>query len=205
MNYQFDSIEDAINEVKNGRLIIVLDSKDREYEGDFIGAAAKVTPETINFMLKYARGAFIATFMPPGICSKLKIPPMSVGNTSFNKTNFRVSVDAKSAITGSSAFDRAKTVNLLAGPQSKHEDFVIPGHVIPIEATQKGLFGRGGHTEAGVALVKLAGFDPAVAIDLEILNEDGTMAHEEHLFYLAKKFQLKIINIDSLLKFLKES
>lgn len=198
MKYQFDPIEDAIQEVKKGRLVIIMDSKDREYEGDLVGAAALVTPETINFMVTEARGAYIAIFMPAGRCDELEIPPMGVVNHSFNQTKFRVSVDAKSNVSGSSAYDRAESVRLLGDPRAKESDFVRPGHVVPIEANPKGLLGRKGHTEAGVELVKLAGINPPVAVDLEILDADGHMAHEETLFEMAKKHKLKIISIDEL-------
>jgi 3,4-dihydroxy 2-butanone 4-phosphate synthase/GTP cyclohydrolase II len=204
MEKKLDSIEDVIQDIKKGKLVIVMDSKKRENEGDFIGAAKMVTPSMINFMLSYARGAFIAVFMQPGICDSLEIPPMLEKNDSFNVTNFRVSVDAKTGKSGSSAFDRAKTVTLLADPLAKPEDFVRPGHVIPIEAHSQGLLKRQGHTEAGVALVQLAGFNPAVAVDLEILDDDGTMAKEEKLFSLASRMKMKITNIESILDFLKQ-
>ncbi|MCG3175916.1 MAG: Riboflavin biosynthesis protein RibBA [Candidatus Omnitrophica bacterium] len=199
--YKFDPIEDAIKEVRKGKLVIIMDSKEREYEGDFVGAASKMTPETINFMLTHARGAYIAIFMPAGRCDKLDIPPMGVRNESFNHTKFRVSVDGKDNVSGSSAYDRAQTVNLLGDPAAKPSDFVRPGHVVPIEANPKGLLGRKGHTESGVELMRLAGIDPPVAVDLEILDEDGTMAHEDRLFALAKKFKLKIISVDDLVEY----
>lgn len=199
MTYRFDSIEDAIKDIQAGKLVIIMDSKEREYEGDFIGAAVKTTPDMVNFMLTYARGAFIAIFMPAGRCDQLQIPPMAQQNSAFNQTKFRMSVDAKSNVSGSSAYDRAQTVRLLGDPNAKLEEFVRPGHTIPIEANPKGLLGRKGHTEAGVELVKLAGINPPVAIDLEILDEDGQMAHEARLFWLAEKFNLKIISIDDLL------
>lgn len=201
MSYKFDSVQDAIQDIRKGRLVIVMDSKEREYEGDFIGAASLVTPETINFMLTEARGAYIAIFMPAGRCDALAIPPMSVNNESFNTTKFRVSVDAKSNVSGSSAFDRAETVRLLGDPKARPQDFVRPGHVVPIEAHPQGLMGRKGHTESGVELVRLAGIEPAVAVDLEILDVDGRMAHEERLFALAKKFSLKIISLDDIIEF----
>lgn len=198
MKNKFDTVEEAIRDIQKGKLVIVMDSKEREYEGDFIGAASKTTPETINFMTKYARGAYIAVFMPAGICDKFDIPPMAGINDSFNKTKFRLAVDAKKSVSGSSAHDRALTVNLLGNPKSKPSDFVRPGHVVPIEADPRGLAGRRGHTEAGVELVKLAGIEPAVAVDLEILDDDGSMAHEKKLFELAEEFSLKIIQVEDL-------
>ena len=200
MNYRFDPIEEAIREIREGRLVIIMDSKDREYEGDFVGAASKATPETINFMVTHARGAYIAVFMPAGRCDALDIPPMGVVNHSFNQTKFRTSVDAITNVSGSSAYDRAETVNALGNPKMKAADFVRPGHVVPIEANPKGILGRKGHTEAGVELVRLAGIEPAVAVDLEILDEEGHMAHEETLFELAKRFKIKIISIDDLVE-----
>ncbi len=205
MKYKFDRIEDAVSDIKNGKLVIILDSREREYEGDFVGAAARVTAQTINFMTLYARGAYIAVFMPAGRCETLEIPPMCATNDSFNQTKFRVAVDAGSGMSGSSAFDRAKTVNLLADPRAKASDFIRPGHVVPIEANERGLLGRIGHTEAGMELVRLAGFNPAVAVDLEILDDDGQMAHEKKLFELRKKFNLKIIQIDDLVSHIKNN
>lgn len=203
MKYKFDRIEEAVSDIKKGKLVIILDSREREYEGDFVGAAAKVTPQTINFMTRYARGAYIAVFMPAGRSDALEIPPMCATNDSFNQTKFRVAVDSKSGVSGSSAFDRAKTVNLLADPHAKASDFIRPGHVVPIEAHERGLLGRIGHTESGVELVRLAGFTPAVAVDLEILDDDGQMAHEKKLFELRKKFNLKIIQLDDLASYIK--
>ena len=203
MKFKFDSIESAIEDIKKGKLIIVMDNKDREYEGDFIGAASKTTAETINFLTTYGRGAFVAVFMPAGRSDQLEIPPMGADNDSFNSTKFRVAVDAKTGSSGSSAFDRAETVRLLADPNAKASAFVRPGHVVPIEARPGGLAERDGHTEAGVELVKLAGIYPPVAVDLEILDDDGQMAHEKKLFELAKRFDLKIIAIGDLCNYIK--
>ena len=198
MKYKFDSVKDSITDIRKGKLVIVMDSKEREYEGDFIGAATLVKPETINFLVTHARGAFIAVFMPYDRCNQLNIPPMGTSNDSFNQTKFRLAVDTRTGTSGSSAIDRAKTVNQLANPQAKAEDFVRPGHVVPIEANPRGLLGRKGHTEAGVELVRLAGIQPNVAVDLEILDDDGSMAHEKKLFELSKKFNLRIITVDQL-------
>lgn len=204
MKYQFDSIEDAISDIKAGKLVIVMDSKDREYEGDFIGSASLTTAETINLMVSYAKGAFIAVFTPFGLCDSLDIPPMSSRNDSFNDTKFRLAVDAKKGGSGSSAQDRALTVNLLGDANTTADDFVRPGHVVPIQAHEGGIKARPGHTEAGVELMKLAGFNPPVAVDLEILDDDGSMAKEEKLFELAKKFNLKVITIESLIEFVNQ-
>lgn len=198
MNNHFDSIDAALADLRLGKLIIVLDDHDREYEGDLIGAASLATPQTINFMVKHARGAFIAVFTPAGWCDKLGIGAMAPKNNSFNHTQFRVAVDGRNGGSGSSAADRALTVNLLGGSSTTLKDFVQPGHVIPIEAHPAGLAARRGHTEAGVALMKLAGFTPPVAVDLEILDDNGEMARESALFSLARRFDLKIITLDSI-------
>ena len=203
MGYKFDSIPEAIEEIRKGKLVIVMDSKEREYEGDFIGAAAKTTPPMINLMVTVARGAYIAVFMPPGRCDELEIPGLGA-NTSFNHTKFRLSVDSRKNVSGSSAFDRADTVNLLGNPKATASDFARPGHVVPIEAHPQGLGARRGHTEAGVELVRLAGIEPAVAVDLEILDDDGSMAHEEKLFEIAREHRLKIITIEDLVKFARQ-
>lgn len=201
---RFDTIPEAIEEIRAGRLVMIADDKDRENEGDFIGAACQATPEMINFMLTYARGAYIAVFMPTGRCAELAIPPMCRDNRSFNRTNFHVAVDAVGATSGSSASDRALVVNFLADPKATAEQFVRPGHVVPIEAHPGGLRARRGHTEAGVELIRLAGVEPSVAVDLEILDEDGSMAGERRLFELRDRFGLKIIRVADLLAHLIE-
>lgn len=203
MNDTFDSIEAALADLRAGKLVVVLDDQDREYEGDLIGVAALMTPQSINFMVTHARGAFVAVFTPSGWCDQLGIGPMGLENDSFNQTQFRVAVDAGTGGSGSSAADRALTVNLLGQASTQAKDFVRPGHVVPIEAHPGGLAARRGHTEAGVALMKLAGFTPPVAVDLEILSENGDMAHELELFALAKRFDLKIITVDSVVEHLK--
>lgn len=203
---KFDRLEDAISEIKKGHLVIVVDDVKRENEGDLIGAGLKVTPETINFMVKHARGAFIATFCEYGRCEELGIPPQRTSgeNTELNRTQMMVSVDASKAGSGSSAYDRALTVRILSDPGSEPSDLRKPGHVIPIQAHPGGILEREGHTEAGVELVRLAGFSPAVAVDLEILNEEGGMASREELFELARRFNLKIISIEQIKEFLKK-
>jgi 3,4-dihydroxy 2-butanone 4-phosphate synthase/GTP cyclohydrolase II len=199
--YRFDDVPAALEEIRKGRLVIVLDSKEREYEGDFIGAAAQVTPKTVNFLVTHARGAYVAVFMPAGRCDALGIPPVGVPNTSFNATKFRVSVDARSNVSGSSAFDRAETVRLLGDPKARPADFVKPGHIVPIEAHPQGFQARRGHTEAGVELMRLAGIDPPVAVDLEILDDDGRMAREEKLFQLAREFKIRVIRMQDLVAY----
>lgn len=198
MAFSFDSIDTALQDLRAGKLVIVLDDPDRECEGDLIGAASLMTPQTLNFMVTHGRGAFVAVFTPHGWCDQLQIGPMGASNDSFNQTQFRVAVDARAGGSGSSAMDRALTGNLLGRASSRAADFVRPGHVVPIEAHAGGLAARRGHTEAGVALMTLAGFSPPVAVDLEVLDEDGAMAQESALFALARRFDLKVITLDSI-------
>ena len=203
---QLDSVEEAIEDIRDNKIVIVLDSIKRENEGDFICAAASVTPQMINFMVTHARGAFIAAFCECGRCEELGIPPQRTSgeNTEVNKTRMMVSVDAADGGSGSSTVDRALTMNILARSGAISNELRKPGHVIPIEAVAGGILERQGHTEAGVELVKLAGIKPAVAVDLEILDQDGNMASQEYLFQMAKDFGLKIINIDQIISFVKE-
>ena len=207
MQGNFNTVDAAIADIRDGGLVIILDAADREAEGDFIGAAACATPEVINFMVTHARGAFIAVFMPAGRCATLGIDPMvmSSENNSINRTQFRVAVDAASARSGSSAGERADAVRLLADPAAVPSDLVKPGHVVPIESHEGGLFARQGHTEAGVELVRLAGFDPAAAVDLEILDEDGSMAGHDRLFELAHRFDLKILHVQDVIRYIAEN
>jgi len=203
---QLDSVEEAIEDIKNNKIVIVLDSIKRENEGDLICAAANVTPQMINFMVTHARGAFIAAFCERGRCEELEIPSQRTfgENTEANKTRMMVSVDAATGGSGSSTGDRSLTMNILARPGAMSNELRKPGHVIPIEAVSGGILERQGHTEAGVELVKLAGIKPAVAVDLEILDQDGNMASREYLFQMAKDFGLKIINIDQIISFVRE-
>lgn len=194
---RFSSIEEAIEEVRKGKLIIIVDDVKRENEGDFIGAAAKTTPQMINFMITRARGAFIAAFCEAGRCEELSIPPQrtSAENTEINQTKMMVSVDAAGVSSGSSAFDRALTLNIMGNPEAEPGDLRKPGHVIPIQAALGGIKERQGHTEAGVEMVRLAGFKPAVAVDLEILSRNGHMARPKELFSVAKKLNMPIASI----------
>lgn len=197
---KFTKIEKAINDIKAGKLIIVVDDVSRENEGDFIGAAAKVTPEIINFMITKARGAFIAVFCEYGRCEELGIPAQrtTFENTEINLTRMMVSVDSIKSSSGSSAFDRALTVNMLADPYATPGSLRKPGHVIPIESVCGGIKKRQGHTEAGVEIVKLAGFRPAIAVDLEILSGNGKMASRQELFEISREFDLSIISINQI-------
>ena len=203
---KFHSVEEAIKDIQENKIVIVVDSIKRENEGDFICAGANVTPQMINFMVTHARGAFIAAFCECGRCEELGIPSQRTSgeNTEANKTRMMVSVDAAAGGSGSSTGDRALTMNILARSGAISSELRKPGHVVPIEAVSGGILERQGHTEAGVELVKLAGIKPAVAVDLEILDTDGNMASREYLFQMAKKFGLKIINIDQIISFVRE-
>ncbi len=196
-----DSIESAIEEVKNGKLIIVVDDEDRENEGDFITAAANATPEVINFMSTYGRGLICAPLTEER-CDELRLHPMVSDNTSLHETAFTVSIDllGDGCTTGISAHDRSKTVKALVNPKKQPGDFGRPGHIFPLKAKRGGVLRRSGHTEAAVDIARLAGFDP-VGVLVEIMNEDGSMARVPELQKIAKKFGLKIISIKDLIAY----
>jgi 3,4-dihydroxy 2-butanone 4-phosphate synthase/GTP cyclohydrolase II len=196
-----DSIESAIEDIKKGKLIIVVDDEDRENEGDFIGAAASVTPETINFMSTHGRGLICAPLIEER-CDELHLPPMVVDNTSLHETAFTVSVDllGNGCTTGISAHDRAKTVQALINPNTKPEELGRPGHIFPLRAKKGGVLRRTGHTEATIDMAMLAGFYPAGVL-VEIMNEDGSMARLPELREIAKKFDLKLISIKDLIEY----
>jgi 3,4-dihydroxy 2-butanone 4-phosphate synthase / GTP cyclohydrolase II len=196
-----DSIESAIEDIKNGKLIIVVDDEDRENEGDFIGAAEGITPEIINFMSTHGRGLICAPLVEER-CNALKLPPMVVDNTSLHETAFTVSVDllGNGCTTGISAHDRAKTVAALVNPDTKPEDLGRPGHIFPLRAKKGGVLRRAGHTEATIDMAQLAGFAPAGVL-VEIMNEDGSMARLPQLMEIAKKFDLKLISIKDLIEY----
>ena len=200
-----DSIESAIEDISNGKLVIVVDDEDRENEGDFITAASKVTPEVINFMSMHGRGLICAPLTEER-CNELQLQPMVVDNTSLHETAFTVSVDllGNGCTTGISAGDRAKTIQALVDPDTKPGDLGRPGHIFPLRAMKGGVLRRSGHTEASIDLARLAGFPPAGVL-VEIMNEDGTMARLPQLKEIAKKFKLKLISIRDLIEYrLKE-
>jgi len=198
--YTFDTIEEAIEDLRAGKIVIVADDEDRENEGDFIMLAEKVTPEKINFMAKYGRG-LICTPMTWERLEELDIEPMVNRNTSLLGTAFTISVDVRHGVTtGISAADRAKTVKALIDPNSKPQDFAKPGHIFPIAAAPGGVLQRAGHTEAVVDLAKLAGAYPAGVL-CEIMNEDGTMARVPTLKKIAKRFNLKFITVRDLIEY----
>ena len=195
-----DTIEKAIEDIKNGKLVIVVDDEDRENEGDFICAAEKITPEMVNFMLSNGRGVLCAPLTEER-CDELELEMQAERNTSIFSTPFTVSVDKlDGCTTGVSTADRAATLRALADPMSVSETFGRPGHIFPLRARSKGVLRRAGHTEAAIDLARLAGLYPAGAL-IEIMNEDGTMARMPELLEVAKKFDLKIISIKSLIEY----
>ncbi|MDY6786713.1 MAG: bifunctional 3,4-dihydroxy-2-butanone-4-phosphate synthase/GTP cyclohydrolase II [candidate division WOR-3 bacterium] len=195
-----NSIKDAVEDIKNGKIVIVVDDEDRENEGDFIMAAEMVTPEAINFMAKEGRG-LICVAMTEEQLERLDIEPMVKENTALHGTKFTVSVDASSDIkTGISAFDRAKTIEVLIDDKSKPADLARPGHIFPLIAQKGGVLKRAGHTEAVVDLAKAAGLKPAGVL-CEIMDEDGSMARVPSLKKIAKKHGLKIITIKDLIEY----
>ena len=196
-----DSIEEAIEEIKNGNVIIVVDDADRENEGDFIVAAELVTPEKVNFMAKYGRG-LICVALPEERCEELELDLMVGKNTSYHETQFTVSVDllGDDLSTGISASDRAKTIKALVDTKIKPESLGRPGHIFPLKAKSKGVLRRAGHTEAAVDLTRLAGLKAGGAL-VEIMNDDGSMARVPELLKTAKRFNLKIISIRDLISF----
>ncbi|MBZ4664928.1 bifunctional 3,4-dihydroxy-2-butanone-4-phosphate synthase/GTP cyclohydrolase II [Mahella sp.] len=202
-NIVFNSIEEALEDIRNGKMVIVVDDEDRENEGDLVMAAEKVTPEVINFMAKYGRGLICV----PMIAQRLKeldIPQMVNNNTEHQRTAFTVSVDAKAVTTGISAHERALTIKTLVDPDAKPEDIIKPGHIFPLQAKEGGVLIRAGHTEAAVDLARLAGLYPAGVI-CEIMNEDGTMARLPQLYEFAKKHGLKLITIADLITYRRKN
>ncbi|OPX18065.1 bifunctional 3,4-dihydroxy-2-butanone 4-phosphate synthase/GTP cyclohydrolase II [candidate division WOR-3 bacterium 4484_100] len=194
------SIEEAIKDIKKGKLVIVVDDENRENEGDFIGAAQKVSAKMVNFMAKYGRGLICAPLTPERL-EALNIPIMVNENTSLHGTHFTVSVDyKKGTTTGISAYDRAKTIKALIDPKTRPEDLARPGHVFPLRAVNGGVLRRAGHTEASVDLARLAGLYPAGVL-CEIMDSDGRMARLPKLKKLARQFGLKIISIKDLIAY----
>lgn len=196
-----DSIEDAIEEIKKGNFIIVVDDEDRENEGDLIIAAECITPEKVNFMETYARGLICAPVTKER-AEELELPMMVTNNTSVHATPFTVSIDllTHGCTTGISAYDRAQTVLALTRTETAPEDFGRPGHIFPLKAQSKGVLRRAGHTEATIDFARLAGLYPAGAL-AEIKNEDGSMARLPELMEMAKKFDLKIVSVADLIKY----
>lgn len=198
--HRLDTVEEAIEDFRNGKIVIVVDDEDRENEGDFIVAAEKITPEIVNFMLHNGRGVLCAPITEER-CEELELAHQVSNNTSMLGTPFTVTVDKlEGCTTGVSAHDRAATIRALADPNSKPETFGRPGHINPLYAKSKGVLRRAGHTEASIDLARLAGLYPAAAL-IEIMNEDGTMARLPQLFEVADKYGLKIICIADIIKY----
>ena len=198
---QLHTIEEAIEDIRHGKIILVVDDEDRENEGDFLAAAEKVTPEMINFMATHGRG-LICTPLTEKRCRELDLKPMVTNNTDHMETAFTVSVDLKGngVTTGISAADRAATVLSLIDPKTKPQDLARPGHIFPLIAKEGGVLRRTGHTEAAIDFARLAGFKPAGVI-VEVMNEDGTMARLPQLVKIAKKFDIKIVSIEALVAY----
>ena len=196
-----DTIESAIEDLKNGKMVIVVDDEDRENEGDFITASRNATPDVINFMSKHGRG-LICVPMLEERCSELGLELMVNNNTALHETAFTVSVDllGHGCTTGISAQDRSRTIKALIDPATKPEDLGRPGHIFPLRAKKGGVLRRAGHTEATIDLARLAGFEPSGVL-VEIMNEDGTMARLPELKEIAKKFDFKIISIKDLIEY----
>ena len=199
-NFKLNSIDEALDDFREGKIVIVVDDEDRENEGDFIIAAEKITPETVNFMLKNGRGVLCAP-ITLSRCKELQLEPQVSSNTSLLGTPFTVTVDkVEGCTTGVSTADRAATIKALADPASKPETFARPGHINPLYAQDNGVLRRAGHTEASIDLARLAGLYPAAAL-IEIMNEDGTMARMPQLIEIAKENNFKIISIKDLIEY----
>ena len=195
-----NTIDEALEDFRNGKFVIVVDDEDRENEGDFIIAAEKITPEAVNFMLKNGRGVLCAP-ITLSRCKELELEPQVNSNTSLLGTPFTVTIDKiEGCSTGVSTADRAATIKALADPESKPETFARPGHINPLYAQDNGVLRRAGHTEASIDLARLAGLYPAAAL-IEIMNEDGTMARMPQLVEIAKEHDLKIISIKDLIEY----
>jgi len=204
VDVKLNTIEEAIQDIKAGKVIIVVDDEDRENEGDFLAAAELVTPEMINFMATHGRG-LICTPLTEKRCKELDLHMMVTNNTDHMETAFTVSVDLKGqgVTTGISAADRSKTVQALINPNTKPYDLARPGHIFPLVAKEGGVLRRTGHTEAAIDFARLAGLQPAGVI-VEIMNEDGTMARLPQLIKVAEKFDLKIVSIEDLVAYRME-
>jgi 3,4-dihydroxy-2-butanone 4-phosphate synthase len=195
----FNTIDEALSDLKEGKVVIVCDNEDRENEGDFISLAEKATPEVINLMATHGRG-LICVPVDEDLARKLDLNPMVSNNTDRNRTAFTVSIDHKFTTTGISAFERSATVLSMVDPEAKAADFLRPGHIFPLIAKKGGVLSRTGHTEAAVDLAILCGAKPAGVI-CEIMNEDGTMARVPQLRKVADMMDLKMITIKDLVEY----
>ncbi|MFW6344852.1 MAG: bifunctional 3,4-dihydroxy-2-butanone-4-phosphate synthase/GTP cyclohydrolase II [Halomonas sp.] len=197
---QFNTIEEIVDDLRQGRMAVILDDEDRENEGDLVMPASLVRPEDVNFMARYGRGLICLTLTRER-CEQLRLPLMVHSNEAKNTTNFTVSIEAAEGVTtGISAADRARTVQAAVAPQARPEDLVQPGHIFPLMAQPGGVLTRAGHTEAGCDLARLAGFEPAAVI-VEILNDDGTMARRDDLMAFAQAHGLKIGTVADLIAY----
>lgn len=201
--YKFNTIEEAIEDIKEGKIIVVVDDEDRENEGDLLMAAEKVTPEAINFMAKYGRGLICMPILGDRL-NDLDIPQMVQHNTDNHQTAFTVSIDAMETTTGISAYERSLTIQKVLDPNTKATDFRKPGHIFPLEAREGGVLKRAGHTEAATDLARLAGLYPAGVI-CEIMSEDGTMARTPELMDFVAEHNLKIITIADLIAYRRKN
>jgi len=201
MEFRLNTIEEAIEEIKNGKVIIVVDDEDRENEGDFLTAARNITPEIVNFMATHGRGLICAPLIESR-CDELGLTLMVQNNSAAYETPFTVSVDliGHGCTTGISATDRSKTIQALINPETRPEELGKPGHIFPLRAKKEGVLRRTGHTEAAIDFSRLAGFEPAGVI-VEIMNEDGSMARLPDLMIIAQKFNLKIVTIKDLIQY----
>jgi len=201
MSRTLNTIEEAIDDIRKGKVVIVVDDEDRENEGDFLTAARNATPEVINFMATHGRGLICAPLTEER-CNELGLDLMVRDNTALHETPFTVSVDVKGrgTTTGISAWDRSQTMLSLIDPDTRPEDLARPGHIFPLKARKGGVLRRTGHTEAAVDLARLAGFEPAGCI-VEILNEDGSMARLPQLLEIAARFELKVVSIEDLVAY----
>jgi 3,4-dihydroxy 2-butanone 4-phosphate synthase/GTP cyclohydrolase II len=202
MSTHFSTIDDAVEAIRQGRIVVVVDAEDRENEGDFIAAAEKSTPETINFMITHGRGQLCMPILPD-VSQRLELAPMVEANTAPLGTNYTVPVDHRSSRTGITAAERAKTILALCDPASKPADFTRPGHLFPLVAKEGGVLRRAGHTEAAVDLARMAGLTPAGVL-CEILDEQGDRASRPRLLKLAREFDLPIISIEQLISYRRQ-
>jgi len=199
MGRMFNSIEEAIEDIREGKMLIVVDDEDRENEGDLVVAAEKASPEVINFMATHAKGLICVPMLGERL-DELEIQPMVVDNTDNHETAFTVSVDYKTTTTGISAYERAATIAGLISPEAKPSDFRKPGHIFPLRYKEGGVLRRAGHTEGSIDLARLAGLYPAAVI-CEIMSDDGTMARVPELMEFASKHQIKIVTIADLIEY----
>jgi len=196
---KFNTVEEAIEDIKNGKMVVVVDDEDRENEGDLVMAAEHVTPEAINFMARFGRGLICVPLSPERV-EELDLPMMVSQSTDTHETAFTVSIDAKGTSTGISAYERAMTVSKVIDPEATPRDFTRPGHIFPLKAQEGGVLRRTGHTEAAIDLAQLAGLYPAGVI-CEIMNDDGTMARVPELMEFVRQHDLKIITIADLIQY----